>query len=1142
MASAQNLFTDGLAIDNSPLVQPNTTLSSCLNGTILTFNGNEYVLQNEIGNGKIGQNAQNVVKLKDGFIPIGMKEHNGILYIVSIKDTGTLDSNGNPIYQEEIGSFPAPGDESGELTHRDDQAFGRTVDNIQDSTYTALFPGSQLHTGDRIDINILGYTNINNIDFSDLNNTGTNEYQNKLGQLNLRLTKSNGSTQDVTNLISGSNVIVNSPVLTLSDCKNPDSLSVADLGDYYSIQYDTFLDTIDFNIYSTHITIQNDYNVYMSMNPLIKINYNCPDGKFNSNLTINNSVVSNPESYVNSQYNYIENQREINALYMIRYTNKESGEVLDESEYIGDPVYLTDPIKYNYDSATKLFTKEFEYSIYPGATYAHLFGIKKVGTQQVLFRTSSGATSLNSCSINNRSTQNCFYWESTGSDIIIHNQSYGGGGGFNWVFFDLEDSNSYGILKNPQASPDVTLQGYIDYQIQSTGLYPQLNNSHFYIALKVQFGEGVDMPSITNGDYNAYFTDLQYYIPAGNASNTYVYNKDSRDLVDSSPWEDVNIFKSGSTYYIPNSRWFTYTDRRELNPKLGEYNINSPIFGGALVSNEYSPQIAFGHSSGSSVYYDAIKVAVNNTPAITNFSWYNHPEYLFEDNYNSEQPLKVWLNFGNPYVSAWTSSGSATGSGWANYRLESINDYLQLFTSISGETVDENKYHDLFTINAPANPTESQPQINFSYELEGADSLVEITANTESYEEDQFMVASIPLVVSPIKLQIQTNYFTRQIPYVQNLTLSYSNNKFYIRSAADDNHTIIPSTNIEITEISEDIWSEYQSKDYGLLGNFLINKYKDWAANGVFIKFNLENVKSYFTPKENLSDQVFICWAINRILLEYFPSNPKQSEDLMEAQLKLEKFWPNFNYPSPTYEEVTIYDYNLPALEQFITGINAIKLKLKVPEDYIEYKGQPLYGENGLIPTRLQQWNLNEVLIPNYYSKTEQKTLEESINLEYIIKDTLVKTKESEISLTTEKENLESVLLSNTNIDSQCPSFFSKVKVFRVQLEDGSYSYGAVEENNINTWDYKFVQYQKYVNSHKLSMITNSEGYKNSDGSWNTTYNIGFNEISENDISYSEALQESPNGLYYQSIDETAILSFIPEYTRLNNFGELEIT
>ena len=81
---AQNSFSNGLALDNSPFVQVNSTLKNCLNGTILTFKGNEYVLQNDLGNGKVG--------LKD-------KEGN-IEYVIVSKNPKTG--------QEEIGSFPSP--------------------------------------------------------------------------------------------------------------------------------------------------------------------------------------------------------------------------------------------------------------------------------------------------------------------------------------------------------------------------------------------------------------------------------------------------------------------------------------------------------------------------------------------------------------------------------------------------------------------------------------------------------------------------------------------------------------------------------------------------------------------------------------------------------------------------------------------------------------------------------------------------------------------------------------------------------------------------------------------------------------------------------------------------------------------------
>ena len=100
---AQNSFNDGISLDNNPLVSPTTTLTNCLNGTYITSSGNEYVLQNDQGNGKVGIKKSNgeveYAKLSPGFIPVGAKEFNGVIYIASR----------NPETQEdEIGSFPSP--------------------------------------------------------------------------------------------------------------------------------------------------------------------------------------------------------------------------------------------------------------------------------------------------------------------------------------------------------------------------------------------------------------------------------------------------------------------------------------------------------------------------------------------------------------------------------------------------------------------------------------------------------------------------------------------------------------------------------------------------------------------------------------------------------------------------------------------------------------------------------------------------------------------------------------------------------------------------------------------------------------------------------------------------------------------------
>ena len=47
---AINTFTGGLNTDLHPLTTPNDILTDCINGTIITYNGNEYILQNDMGN------------------------------------------------------------------------------------------------------------------------------------------------------------------------------------------------------------------------------------------------------------------------------------------------------------------------------------------------------------------------------------------------------------------------------------------------------------------------------------------------------------------------------------------------------------------------------------------------------------------------------------------------------------------------------------------------------------------------------------------------------------------------------------------------------------------------------------------------------------------------------------------------------------------------------------------------------------------------------------------------------------------------------------------------------------------------------------------------------------------------------------
>lgn len=75
---AISTFNEGLNYDLNPITTPDNVLTDCVNGTFITFNGDELALQSSLGNKVLTQ-------LSTGFHPVGMKEYGGVLYIVSAK-------------------------------------------------------------------------------------------------------------------------------------------------------------------------------------------------------------------------------------------------------------------------------------------------------------------------------------------------------------------------------------------------------------------------------------------------------------------------------------------------------------------------------------------------------------------------------------------------------------------------------------------------------------------------------------------------------------------------------------------------------------------------------------------------------------------------------------------------------------------------------------------------------------------------------------------------------------------------------------------------------------------------------------------------------------------------------------------------
>lgn len=185
-----NTFNKGLLMDLSPLVTPNDSLVNCLNGTILTYNGNENVLQNDMGNGRVG-----TAYLPQGYIPVGTAQLGGIMYIVSY----------NPIIKKsQIGCFPSP---ERNITSDNLSVPQNTLelsDLFQDNHIKSKFKklillDEPLHPGDKFQIGCKELNGEDNfISAQEPNNTNPDKYPKYL-KLNVVAIQDNGIINNLNN-------------------------------------------------------------------------------------------------------------------------------------------------------------------------------------------------------------------------------------------------------------------------------------------------------------------------------------------------------------------------------------------------------------------------------------------------------------------------------------------------------------------------------------------------------------------------------------------------------------------------------------------------------------------------------------------------------------------------------------------------------------------------------------------------------------------------------------------------------------------------------------------------------------------------------------------------------------------------------
>lgn len=340
----QNTFDKGLVIDANSLLPTTRSLSNCLNGTIITQNGDEFILQNDNGNYKVGYKSNDNIyyaKLNNGFIPIGMKEYGGILYIVSV----------NPeTNQEEIGSFPSP-------DHKETLEYITTLKdsasiNINDSFKQNIFSSAYLKKGDQISLKCVnlveGEIPLTMVDFTNLNKA--KHLQKRMSELKIYITSPTKGRQDVTDkYFSYEQLAIDKKAEAFVDahCQVNKTITINIEEDNSKLDIETIPSKIDKVEFKQKVSEENG-SLNFGENQ-IEITYNCPDGEVGTTL-----LQQLKSKEYNKRVNYI------NKLYL----KKINGDIEDSQEI---PINSIPTV--TYDMAKQMFKQTYKFNLQPQETY-----------------------------------------------------------------------------------------------------------------------------------------------------------------------------------------------------------------------------------------------------------------------------------------------------------------------------------------------------------------------------------------------------------------------------------------------------------------------------------------------------------------------------------------------------------------------------------------------------------------------------------------------------------------------------------------------------------------------------------------------------------------------------------------------------
>lgn len=332
---AINTFGEGIIMDLNPLTTPSNVLTNALNATIITYNGNEFVLQNDMGNGRV-----ETAYLPAGYVPVGIKEYGGIIYVASY----------NPLTNKgQIGSFPSPerNISSQELERAKviiSPSNFKYLNGILDQTIVKveIFPKDTiLRSGDKFTI-LLDSANVNSLklfisNFLNASGSKATSPKNKLLTLSVAVLDSNNNLRDITSQLKrfdANNKVITfdasaSPILKFNSgyfiqtMSNSESTDVDEFrkkhavntynnkvfGNLYLVASLNVIDSIGVSTFGYRNTTDADvsYDDIEVTVPAknaavifeVEYKYNCPDGIYGSP---DSSIVTNIAD-VNTSYN-----------------------------------------------------------------------------------------------------------------------------------------------------------------------------------------------------------------------------------------------------------------------------------------------------------------------------------------------------------------------------------------------------------------------------------------------------------------------------------------------------------------------------------------------------------------------------------------------------------------------------------------------------------------------------------------------------------------------------------------------------------------------------------------------------------------------------------------------------------------------